>query len=68
MMVIIVSAIVFILDLAFDATNKYGLTNLQKAVQSAESNNSDENNQSNVTSDENTTVVDGAETENSKSE
>ena len=43
-MVIVVSALVFGLDLAFDAMNKYGLTKLQETVQNIDSESSDENN------------------------
>ena len=43
-MVIVVSALVFGLDLAFDAMNKYGLTKLQETVQNIDSEGSDENN------------------------
>ena len=37
-MVIVVSVIVFGLDLAFDAMNKYGLTKLQETVQKSDNN------------------------------
>lgn len=43
-MVIVVSVLVFGLDLAFDAMNKYGLTKLQETVQNIDSEGSDENN------------------------
>ena len=36
-MVIVVSAIVFVLDLVFDASNKYGLTKLQESVRNVNS-------------------------------
>ena len=42
-MVLVVTVIVFVLDLAFDAFNKYALTNLQEAVQPTTSDESSEN-------------------------
>ena len=46
--VIVIAIIVFVLDFAFDAMNKYGITKLQEAVQSSlkseEANSTDEEN------------------------
>ena len=66
-MVLIVSAIVFVLDLGFDAANKYGLTNLQKAVQSNTSDNtttsdSNESNNDETNSAESTDSSESIET------
>lgn len=66
-MVIIVGAIVFVLDLAFDAANKYGLTNLQKSVQTVDNNTTNTNtNTSTDASDNNTTAE--SQAENTESE
>ena len=75
-MVLIIGAIVFVLDLVFDAANKYGLTNLQKSVQSEQISNTTNTNTTSDTSNtttttnstsDNTTAVEGqtdsAETE-----
>ncbi|MBR3163000.1 MAG: preprotein translocase subunit SecE [Clostridia bacterium] len=43
-MVIVVSVIVFGLDLAFDAMNKYGLTKLQETVQNSKNTESNDSN------------------------
>ena len=60
-MVLIVAVIVFVLDLAFDAFNKYALTGLQEVVQtsvenkdseSSEENNSEEGNSEEATGEE----------------
>ena len=54
-MVIVIGAIVFVLDLGFDAINKYGLTNLQKSVQSIESTDNNQESKENETTTEETT-------------
>lgn len=45
-MVIVISVIVFGLDLAFDAMNKYGLTKLQETVENIDNNDSNESDES----------------------
>ena len=73
-MVIIVSAIVFVLDLGFDAANKYGLTNLQKAVQTntvdntTTDNSEDETNTTNSEESSEDTEVTTTETESTETE
>ena len=63
-MVIIVGAIVFVLDLTFDAANKYGLTNLQKTVQKSESeDNTTDSNNSESDETEDTSVTENTDTE-----
>ena len=61
-MVLIIGAIVFVLDLVFDAANKYGLINLQKSVQSEQISNTTNTNTTSDTSNntsDNTTTVEG---------
>ena len=64
-MVIVVSIIVFGLDLAFDAMNKYGLTKLQETVQNSNSDekNTETDDSSNTSEDDDTASDD--ETSNS---
>ena len=68
-MVIIIGAIVFVLDLAFDAVNKYGLTNLQKSVQSIETTDNDESsNEDNSDEESNAEVESSSSTDDAEND
>ena len=63
-MVIVVSVIVFGLDLVFDAMNKYGLTKLQETVQNIENNKEDSSKNEDATDnlEDSVELTDGAST------
>ncbi len=68
-MVIVVSVIVFGLDLAFDAMNKYGLTKLQETVKNLDNNEEDNTTEDATDSSEDSTEsTDGASAVEKESE
>ncbi len=69
--VLIVTAIVFVLDLAFEALNTYGIDKLKASVQNSVVSNTDDtdtNNEANTNIDSNTSTEENAETGNSSEE